>query len=513
MTIVLSPFVKEVTKVPGEIQFLIIKFVIHDYLENTDFKWYHKAKTQPLYPTPVHFAKPLHYLTALMSLDTLLDDILAEAIKEFTFESSIFENKQLKKFVDFVLSKSIKIHLQTYIHVKLDKTGVELLNHGCSKYTCVIGRCLGEIADRSIFKFITFLSLELYAFHDLFKRTENLKLLKRLKCLRISTRTSVMGLLNEEIVQKLITWRCDCDCDSDGNFECEYVGHINKRVVFSIDLDYVNTPSMFVSKLADLTRSRAFEIEYNEIFAFLSDDDEDMRLFQLLDLENPLDNQGLEDLARISKYFVRVLSKDPFRYQYCTPDDPPHPDFIAKKYSSDFIDLKIQPPSQFSFKHAGPLKNVILYQSFISYECLNSLPDTLLSLTMDDTFLKYADQFHEIRLPIHLVSFSLSGGLNSRIIKTLSHIVNGDQLGELSQVDFSFTDDEYCIYLEEITENLFFQLGKFLHELPTLNFLWMTFSKINMSKKMVEQLSLHTLDYNLTGFSFLTFCSDFAFPT
>ncbi|GME84717.1 unnamed protein product [Ambrosiozyma monospora] len=321
MAIILSLYVKEVIKVPKEIQFVILKFVIHDYLENTSFDSYRHFSPQ-LYATPLHFSYRLPHLTTLIGIDSILDNILADVIKELTFGERIFYSKHLKKFVDFVLAKSVKINLHASFGIELDKVGIKLLNHGCYEYT-------STVSDKTLvnfyynhLEFITFLGCDLDLLGHLFEVTEELKLLVSLKCLKISTKSSQIDLLSEEMIQKLIAWRCHCDCDSDGDCgcdcdgvcgckgECECAGHINKRLVLSFDLDYSDndSASMFFSKLIDLNRNGGFEIENHEIKAseplcshlLLDSNNDDITLPQLLNLKSPLDNHGLEDLAHFT---------------------------------------------------------------------------------------------------------------------------------------------------------------------------------------------------------------------
>ncbi|GME77373.1 unnamed protein product [Ambrosiozyma monospora] len=528
MAIVFSSYVKEVIKVPKEIQFVIIKWVIHDYFANLGFDWYRHIQ-QPLYPRPVYFAIPLQYLTTLMDIDTILDNILAETIRDLTFDDSIFQSKQLNKFVDFVLAKSIKIHLQAPFSIKLDKVGMILLNHCCCEYTSTVSNKYLKDLYYNHLQFITFLGCDVALLGHLFEVTEELKLLVRLKCLKISgIFNPEMDLLNQELVQKLIAWRCHCDCDCDDvchcKGECECAGHIKKRVVLSFGLGYLgnDSASMFVSRLIDLNRNGDFEIEYHHLIGasellgshLLSDSynrditlfnsldsknpldnhDDDITLFKLLDLKNPLDNHGLDDLAQISKHTDRIMTL----IEHDTPDDINKPFFIATKNSSDFTYMGIKyVKSEFSFKHVKSLKEVTLLNCTISYECLNSLPNTLVSLTMDEVHFEDTE-FHKIRLPVHLMRLKVSEDFDNEI---LSDIVNEDQLEELSTTFIDLSVGNYGksdIHLKR-SKHLFVQLKQFLHELPSLKYLHLTFLRINMNL-MVDYLALNSLD-SLVGFA------------
>ncbi|GME84567.1 unnamed protein product [Ambrosiozyma monospora] len=380
MTIILSSFVKEVINVPKEIQFIIIKFVIHNYLKITSFG--SMFIEQPLYPSPVCFANPLHHLTALIGINAFLDNILAETIRGLTFDESIFESKQLNKFVDFVLDKSIKIHLQTRFAIKLDELGVKLLNHGGCEYTSTVPMEELNVVDGNSLKFISFLDCDLGSLGELFEVTEDLKLLERLECLKITADSSLMVLLEEEIAQALISWRRDCN----GICESEYFGHIEKRVVLSFALEYLDKyslpASMFLSRLTDFNKNGDFEIEYHGIYASRSlgshllpgSHYDDITVFNLLEMKNPLDSHRLEELGHISKDTENIIMGE-------VEDDIPDYQlraFTAMKCASDFIDMEVQyVNSGFSFKHVGSLRKVSLMDSTISYECLNSLPDTL----------------------------------------------------------------------------------------------------------------------------------------
>ncbi|GME84669.1 unnamed protein product [Ambrosiozyma monospora] len=264
MVIVLSSFVKEVIiALPTEIQCIIIRFVIHNYLKSTSFQFPEdQTLANPFYfPTSMdttaeRFQTPLHHLTNLMGIDTVWDNLLVGVIKELTFDHSIFYSKQLDKFVDFVWAKSIKIHLEApALGIKLDHVGIELLRHGCCEYTSTVTASDLKVVDAYNWKFITVPVCDLKLLSNLFEVTENLKLLERLKCLKISTASSQKDLLDDELAQKLMTWR----------------SNQKKRVVLSFDLDYLDKnslfASLFVSKLADLNENGDFEIEYNGIRA------------------------------------------------------------------------------------------------------------------------------------------------------------------------------------------------------------------------------------------------------
>ncbi|GME77425.1 unnamed protein product [Ambrosiozyma monospora] len=208
MTIVLSPFIKKVIKVPKEIQFIIFRFVIHNYLRRTNMDEF--PENESLCSEEI-FRPPLNHLTALMGFDTDLDNIIAIAIEELTFDESIFSRPQLSKFRDFVLAKLIKIRLRAPFGIELNKYSIELLNHGCYEYLIFyISNPDSRFIDGNL-KFITFLTVKLDSLSDLYKETKDLKLLERLKrlrlkCLKILATSSQLDLLDEAMAQKLISW-------------------------------------------------------------------------------------------------------------------------------------------------------------------------------------------------------------------------------------------------------------------------------------------------------------------
>ncbi|GMF00872.1 unnamed protein product [Ambrosiozyma monospora] len=149
-----------------------------------------------------------------------------------------------------------------------------------------------------------------------------------------------MDLLDREWVQKLRSWRSHCACDCVGvchcKGECECAGYIKKRVVLSFSLDYSDSDSasVFVSKLIDLNRNEGFEIEYHEMRAhqplclhlLSNSNDDNIRLFELLDLKSPFDNHGLKDLEQITRDTDKintVLTED------YTPDYQERPAILA----------------------------------------------------------------------------------------------------------------------------------------------------------------------------------------
>ncbi|GMF00008.1 unnamed protein product [Ambrosiozyma monospora] len=183
MTIVCSPCVKEVLKVPTE----IVKFVVLNHLKITGLQF----EDPGLWDTPSLFLKtPLHHLNEFMGIDTIWDNILAAVKKELIFDEPIFQSKQLNNFVEFVLDKSIKIHLQAPLRIKLNKIGIELLHHGCCEYTSRLESSDSVSLDDNNLRFITFLECAVDVFGDLLKVTEDLRLLDRLTRLKISRTSS-----------------------------------------------------------------------------------------------------------------------------------------------------------------------------------------------------------------------------------------------------------------------------------------------------------------------------------
>ncbi|GMF08596.1 unnamed protein product [Ambrosiozyma monospora] len=188
-----------------------------------------------------------------MGAYTVLDNILAEIIEGLIFDETIFESKQLNKFVDLVLDKQIQIHLQKGFVIKLDELGVKLLCNDCGEYIPMVRfdpkrtDLRLDVQNANSLEFITLLDCYRFpTFNELFDATENLKLMKRLECLKISTSSSLpISLLDEELVQKLIAWRsfCGCDCDADGvcrcKGECDCIDHIKKRVMLSFRLHFM----------------------------------------------------------------------------------------------------------------------------------------------------------------------------------------------------------------------------------------------------------------------------------
>ncbi|GME75301.1 unnamed protein product [Ambrosiozyma monospora] len=514
MTLVFSPLVKELIDVPLEIQLNIVKYVILDYLrtsgcEFSGERWFTMDTTAGLFQTP------LHHLTVLMGIDTVWDKLLAEAIEELTFDHSIFYSKQLDKFVDFVLTHSIKIHLKAPYRIKLNKLGLELLHHGCRRYISTVNSETLDLdldldvnvdVDVNSLEFITFLNCALESLGDVFKWTKNLELLEHLTCLKILTASSQMDLLDEEIVYKLVSWRREC------------VGNRKKRVVLSFDLNYLDKKSLlasvFVSKLAYFNRNEDFEIVYQGLHAsgslgthLLSNPYEyDIPLVELLELTNPLDNPALGELVQTAQDADRIMAlveDDTLEYHIST-------DFTVTKMANDFTYMQILvTKSKFSFKYVGSLKSLVLMNCTISYECLNSLPDTLMSLTMRS--IKFNDyKFPKIRLPIHLTTLTVWESPDEGPV--LSDIVNRNQLNGLSNVDIVlFMGDAPEDYTDlERFESVYFQLKKFLHELSVLRILRLSIIG-ECTKQMVERLSLNTLN-SVSDFSFGIDRNRFDFP-
>ncbi|GME86284.1 unnamed protein product [Ambrosiozyma monospora] len=373
-----------------------------------------------------------------MGIDTGLDNILAEAITELTFLPPIFESKQLDKFVDFLLEKSIKIHLKGPFGTKLDETGesgIKLLCHGCCEYISEMIPFAPEPdidsefdlyftdVDRNSLKVITHLKCELEFLATLMRLTKNMKLLERLKCLEVTRITNFrIDSFIEVMAKKLKAWRC------------KGAGNEKRRVVLSFLLDKFGTDSMLVTKLTDLYNNGDFELKLDGMYAtkslgahILSDSyEDDIKLSNILELKNPLDSPGLEKLAQVSKVIdqISIGTTEVDTLTNCNDKVK----LSVTKLASDATYMSILTNSDFSLKNVGSLKRLLLKNRTVNYECLNSLPDTLLSLEM--RFVDFeASEFPEIRLPIHLRTLKVSEFLDKDI---LSNIVNGDQLGELS---------------------------------------------------------------------------------
>ncbi|GME87037.1 unnamed protein product [Ambrosiozyma monospora] len=178
--------------------------------------------------------------------------------------------------------------------------------------------------------------------------------------------------------------------------------------------------------------------------------------------------------------------------------------FVALKWTRYCTYMNIPHiKSGFCLKSVCLLKDLRLRGCTLSYKCLNSLPDTLLSLEM--RFIHFEDcDFREIELPIHLRSLSVEDYLGCSGI--LSDFVNRDKLDDLADCTLILKlEDSMKAYTRpESNESVHFQLGKFLHELPLLKHLYLNIDFQNEAeyrKEMIQHLSLNTLD-SLCDFSF-----------
>ncbi|GME91014.1 unnamed protein product [Ambrosiozyma monospora] len=174
--------------------------------------------------------------------------------------------------------------------------------------------------------------------------------------------------------------------------------------------------------------------------------------------------------------------------------------------------------AKFLFRYISSLKELSLFECTFSYECLNSLPDTLLSLKMSNMRFEASD-FHEIRLPNELRVLCVNETLEC--CNVLSNIVNHNQLIELSNVDISLDvpdsrDDIYFLDTRIAEERkarigyIIAELGKFLNELPVLKSLRLEFLSY-IGKEVIDHFFVRDAFDSLTGFSFAGVACPFSY--
>ncbi|GME98810.1 unnamed protein product [Ambrosiozyma monospora] len=190
----------------------------------------------PLIPSSsLPSCKPMHYSTSFIGVDTHLDNVILSIIQEPVFEPSAFQNNQLKKFVDFVLARSIKIHLKTTSAFKLDQEPhVSLLSNGCGEFTANFTK--SELPQNANYlNFVTVLNCELHLLGE-FLRTTIFMPLSHSRCLKLLVDYSTTFYLEGPLVQKLVQWR---DASGDGSPTCGFVVRFGVYHLQCLEICYV----------------------------------------------------------------------------------------------------------------------------------------------------------------------------------------------------------------------------------------------------------------------------------
>ncbi|GME82503.1 unnamed protein product [Ambrosiozyma monospora] len=186
----------------------------------------------------------------------------------------------------------------------------------------------------------------------------------------------------------------------------------------------------------------------------------------ILKIDLPLDSNGLKDLAQVSRLAgfndLSLHCSEPLDsedgvaslFTILIPDHVQH----LSLYSEKFL------PTNICFTNTSSLKKFEANNCTLSFECLNSLPNTLTSLKFYQVKLNKQFENSVLRLPEQLHELSIRGKFDNFGLYT--GISNMSQLNELKTLSIVLLDNQSIGFGNSKNGLPYSLLKSFLHSLP-----------------------------------------------
>ncbi|GME77980.1 unnamed protein product [Ambrosiozyma monospora] len=440
-----------VVQLPLEIQCVVLKFTIWSYLTENTEDWELIDEYFDL-DTPFNrrfetrlLKRPLHCLYGLCGCDEPLDSIVIKVIQELVFDSAITDSPDFKSFVDYIISKSVKIHMISTREIAgfvNDET--RFFDHGCLKFEANY-RVLMHIKNLNYMCHITSLTCDL-VFLD--------EILRKIQPQDMISLTEIRIVMDAELKRGI----------SDPMIVLEYhpewvqkIAELNIRLILEIRLSEnfsdVEDLDEIIEDFIDIFEG--FEIKIDPRSSFYPSLDYmkgliDRNMNHPWFFRTDLSERGLKVLSdannvlNLKELGVQFLYAKSLPFQSITFSNPSIE--ALSLYSIEETELNIL------FENMLSLKELTLRDGSISLDFLNRLPETLHKLTIWCVDPAKSSR-HDVNLPTHLQSLvvrAYGDGL------TTFEIGNSDELVNLREVSLCL---EYSNYTDE-------QLRPFIYSFP-----------------------------------------------
>ncbi|GME75622.1 unnamed protein product [Ambrosiozyma monospora] len=423
-----------------ELQCVVLKLIILSYLtENTD-DW---ELIDEYYDFDMlfnrHFdtrllKRPLHCLYELCGCDEILDSILTQVIQELVFDSTITDSPIFKSFVDYIISKSVKIHVISTRQIAgsvNDET--RFFDQGCLKFEAYY-RLSMRIENPNYMCHVTSLTCDPMFLDHLRK-----------------------GIMFQDMVS-LTEMRILMDFD-------RYNGISDSMRVLDAHPEWLQEiAGMKIRKILEIRLSYEGYYDLDDYDDFIGDF---IDLFEGFKIEiDPRSStcpslnyfKDLVDRNMNHSWFFRIPLTDQHHKEIKTNYSPIDHFIQSITLSNPSIEVILlysicETEQSIHFKGMSSLKELTLRNGSISLNFLNRLPETLHKLTIWCVNLAESSR-DDVNLPTHLQNLVIRAyedGLS------IFEIGNSNELVNLREVSICL---KYSTYTDE-------QLRPFIHSLPT----------------------------------------------
>ncbi|GME72151.1 unnamed protein product [Ambrosiozyma monospora] len=382
----LTPFVKQVTTgLPLELKCQILGMVVYDYFAGIQHFCLFNSTT---------------HLLSLIGIHSVLDDVLALVIPRLQFDESLFSDSHFQQFLEFVLSRSIKIEMTINYSVRSsnelhtdDPDVLKLLQFGCRKLSNNGGEWIDKnmISDANELEFVTLLDFDISSLHSL-AEIMDLSQLHRLRTIKLDMKDAIdsQGGGYKKTIENLKSWFCsgrknfkkqliiswyadEPDYEEDDDEEEE-----EEQLIMNWASQFINLHKKGVSEFKVNISSNINSISFDSLQCFHCFLEKGVA--NTFPLRITLDDAGLYSLARLNNSTgVRNLN---ISVSSSTKEEANCPLFLLSNCYIESISLANFPAGGIDLRNMSSLKKLTFFSSKLNCTVIENLPDTITDLSL-----------------------------------------------------------------------------------------------------------------------------------
>ncbi|GME71010.1 unnamed protein product [Ambrosiozyma monospora] len=396
--------------------------------------------------------RPLGMITELLyesEKDEVFEEIMVMVINELVFDSMITETPSYERFVDFIIDRSIEIRIVSSGPIYIESGSMRLLEEGCCDLNCDYQGYMDSL-DPSSFAFVTSLTCDPLILQNIMMETDfaQMKRLTKLKIVLDDSSISEMGMFRDErLLREMMIWKLSGEMRAS-----------ERRLILSLKFCRSFPEKEVVSDINELANIANYEFQIHSSSTHTA-------VYPPLGLFHELLTKHVTNAwvfrTSMGKYGRKTLKEvnehkklKELHLQFLKSEKT---DQKPVTFSNPFLEtislhsFRVT-NSNVHFKNLLSLKKFCLKKWSTSFDILNSLPETLERLTIDNVTL-IKTKSHAVNLPIYLRTLAIYSQSNS--LSTFE-IANASQLVGLSDV--------YIALEESLCSDT--QLNPFIHSLP-----------------------------------------------
>ncbi|GMG39730.1 unnamed protein product [Ambrosiozyma monospora] len=413
MPLILTPFVKRVTEhLPLEIKSYILSVVIYSY--------FHDIQRMNLFDgnTP---------LLSLIGYHSVLDDILAKVFERLVFDDSIFSVARFQDFVEFILSKNIKIEicLKNGVSHTDDLTVLKFFQFGCRKVkNCRSLKSVDALKYANELEYVNCLSVDISEVNKFPKNfIPQLSRLIDIKLL-ISDYKDLNFIDSHGIAEDLKLWLCTRN------------GNSKKRltIIFKVydekckenDVNFINWASQFIAFNKDGISEFRISINWRaSLFTFVPRLD-----FTCFFQKHLLDSLDLTIESKNNTELHNCIQ----RKEFSEPANQMHLTLRGPFHTEEPLVLKHETLFDNWLKNMTSLKELAFADCELTCKLINHLPATIRSLSFEHIQIDYDSDDSVVMLPQRLRNLIIEYEVYLNEPITFFKFRKIDELNELDDV-------------------------------------------------------------------------------